>query len=124
MSNATITATSIISETVARLFSRIANREQDVRNGKLQNAMRSAYSAFAAENVIPVKGLFGKRFLAEHGEAIVAAYMNGRLSRHQAAVNLAHAWEANVLPANVTMRKVYVADAAMTADRFLSYLPA
>ncbi len=122
MSHATITTTTF-SDTVARLFARIANSRQETSSGQLHNALRCAYKAFAAENVILVKGLFDKRFLAEHGEAIVAAYMNGRLSRHQAAVDLAHAWEANVLPANVTMRKVYVADAAMTADRFLSYLP-
>ena len=86
--------------------------------------MRVAYKEFSKTDGIWVDSLFDMHFLTQHGEATVADYLSGSISRHAAAVELANAWEEHLMPANTKMRKVLRAEAASAADRYLSYLPA
>jgi hypothetical protein len=91
----------------------------------MRKAIRTAYKEFAAKDGIWVDSLFDLHFLMQHGEATVADYLNGSLSRHAAAaVELANAWEKHLMPAGTKLRKVLRAEAALAADRYLSYLPA
>ena len=111
-----------ISTTVADFFAGFAPSTAKTTSS-VRKAMRAAYQAFAAEHQIEVDGLFDAHFLAHHGEPIVADFVLGRLTRHQAAVDLAHAWETHLVSPAIKLSKQRRADAVMTADRFLSYLP-
>ena len=111
-----------ISTTVADFFAGFAPSTAKTTSS-VRKPMRAAYQAFAAEHQIEVDGLFDAHFLAHHGEPIVADFVLGRLTRHQAAVDLAHAWETHLISPAVKLSKPRRADAVMTADRFLSYLP-
>ncbi len=117
----TTTFTTSFSGSIARFFGFQFGADS---TSQMRKAMQAAYEEFAAKNGGGVDSLFDMQFLTQHGEATVAAYLNGALSRHQAAVELANAWEEHVMPANTKRRKVMRADAAMAADRYLSYLPA
>ncbi len=117
----TTTFTTSFSGSIARFFDFHFGADS---TSQLRKAMRAAYKEFAAKDGVWVDSLFDMHFLTQYGEATVAAYLNGALSRHQAAVELANAWEEHLMPANTKRRKILRADVAMAADRYLSYLPA
>ncbi len=118
--NITTNITTTFADSIARFFDAMTKPETSDRKRQLRNA----YKAFAAENEIWVEGLFDKHFLTRHGETIVGAYVDGRLTRHEAAVDLAQAWEIHLVSPSIKMSKQHRADAVMAADSFLSYLPA
>ena len=89
----TTTITTTFSESVANLFDLITNSNNGVSKRQLRNTMRAAYKVFATEHKIWVESLFDMHFLTQHGEPIVAGYINGLLTRAQAAADLAWAWE-------------------------------
>ncbi len=122
MLNAT-TVTTTFADSVARLVAVVKQNENATRSASTSKMMRSAYKAFAAENKIWVESLFDEHFLAQHGELIVADYLDGLLTRHQAAIDLALAWETHLVSPSVKMSKQNRTDAVMATDSFLAYLP-
>ena len=122
MLNAT-TVTTTFAESVARLVAIVTQSENATRNESPSTVMHSAYKAFAAENKIWVESLFDRHFLTQHGEPIIADYLDGLLTRHQAAIDLVLAWETHLVSPSVKVSKQHRADAVMAADSFLAYLP-
>ena len=120
----TTTVTTTFSESAANLFGLVTNRKNVVSKRQLRQAMRNAYKVFATENKIWVESLFDMHFLTQHGEPIVADYINGLLTGHQAAADLAWAWETHLMPTSIKISQQQRAEATKAANSFLAYLPA
>ena len=119
MLNAT-TITTTFAESITNLIGLITNSN----NGVNKRQLRNAYEQFAAENEIWVESFFDMHFLTRHGQPIVADYVNGILTRHQAAVDLAGAWQTHLVPSSIKISQQQRAEAVKAANSFLAYLPA
>ena len=94
-----------------------------MRQRQLRKAMRAAYKVFATEHKIWVESLFDMHLLTQHGEPIVAGYINGLLTRPQAAADLAWAWETHLMPPSIKISQQQRTEAVKAANSFLAYLP-
>ena len=120
--NAT-SVTTTLTDSVTRLVAIVTQTENATRSESTSKMMRRAYKAFAADNKIWVESLFDEHFLVEHGEPVVADYVDELLTRHQAAIDLALAWETHLVSPNVKVSKQCQTNAVKAAESFLAYLP-
>ena len=84
-------------------------------------ALHSAYAKFADGYGNWVDSHFDEHFLAHSGAVILADFASSKLSRHEAAVQLAIAWDVQMGPVRSAVRQRRIADATMAADRFLGW---
>ena len=123
MLNAT-NITTTLSDSVATFFGPITSSKNGVSKRQIsKRQLNNAYKSFAAENKIWVESLFDMHFLTQHGKPIVTDYVNGLLTRHQAAVDLAWAWETHLVPPSIKISQQQRTEAVKAANSFLAYLP-
>ena len=96
-------------------FSRFAPASQQT-----DAALQAAYAKFEKSYGNRADSFFNQEFLADDGAAVITAFANGQIARHEAAVHLAHAWDSRLSPARSAVRKRRIVDATMAADSLLS----
>lgn len=117
-----ITFATAISQSFSRMFiSGAIARPPGAESGQ-RSMVRAAYKRFDKECSNSEVGLLKLDFLEEYGEDTIQDYLNHRLTRHEAAVNLARIWESAWIPATADVSKQLRADVVMAADTFLAYL--
>ena len=115
------TITTTVSDSLADMFSMSIGRA--AAKPRRRRSVRDAYERFAIDNEMWTESLFDLHFLHGRGDAVIADYLDGLLTRHQAAVDLADAWQAQLPSANTVRRQRLHAVGTFAAARFLAYLP-
>ena len=113
----TSSLTHTVTNTIARLFGSASLATDH------SAAINAAFQRFAPQHAEWVDSLFDKDFLQRHGTPVIAAYLDGALSRNQTAASLAQRWDRHLGPASIAVRKRRIADITPIAADFLRLLP-
>jgi len=115
MSTANMTAS-----TISRMFETTSNANQSIVTNQM---LTRAYAWFAQRHPQMIVDLLNKQFLMNHGRPIIDDYVNGAISRHNAAIALAKVRDDQLdHPARSAEHKQRMADMVMAADSFLKLL--
>lgn len=114
--------TATIQNTIARIFGMSTRNEGSDPHVTVAvvDEIDRVFPLFAKQYGEWAGSLFDEHFLHGRGYRYLAAYMDGTLSRSDAAKALGAAWEAQMGPARPHIRKRRRADAVMAADDFLA----
>ena len=83
-------------------------------------ALHNAFAKFTSTYGNWVDSLFDEQFLTHGAAATLTDFSKGKISRHDAAIALAYAWDHQMGPVRSTVRRRRIAEATMAADRFLT----
>lgn len=112
-----MTSATTFANTIIRFFGVNVNPQT-----RVEKAVSTAHTHTARRYAANEPALFDKPFLATTGAPIVAAFLDGKQSRHAAAIALSKAWNVDLGPISARELKWRVADTTMIADTFLTEL--
>jgi hypothetical protein len=115
--NIVMTSATTFTNTIIRFFGVNVNPQTHV-----EKAVGKAHTSTAQRYAAHEPALFDKPFLATTGAPIIAAFLDGKQSRHAAAIALSKAWNVDLGPIPARELKRRVADTTMIADTFLTEL--
>ncbi len=116
--------TTALSDILSQFFGQTETETASSVPSQVETAVDAALARFTVDQAEWVTSLFDAHFLHGRGAPVVADYLAGTQTRQQAAAELARLWELQLGPAKAPVRKQRLADAALAADSFLTYLPA
>lgn len=112
-----MTSATTFTNTLSRFFGVNVNPQT-----RLEKAVSQAHTATAQRYAANEPALFDQPFLATAGAPVIAAFLDGKQSRHAAAIALSQAWNVDLGPISARELKWRMADTTMIADTFLTEL--
>ncbi len=112
-----MTSATAFTNTIIRFFGVNVNPQT-----RLEKAVSKAHTRTAQRYATNEPAVFDQPFLATTGAPIITAFLDGKQSRHAAAIALSKAWNVDPEPISARELKLRVADTTMFADTFLTEL--
>ena len=112
-----MTTTTTFIDTIVRFFGKNVDPATS-----LDRAVITAHRRTMQRYAVDAPAMFDQTFLSNQGAPILAAFLDGKLSRHDAAAALSRAWNVGLGPISARDRTWRMADTTMIADTFFTEL--
>ena len=111
-------------DSILRLFKTDEAQKVVKTTDQIYENLAIAHNSFEKSGGMRYAGFLDMSFLSDVAMPVIVEYLNGTLSRHEAAIKIADLWDGQLTPVSSRLRKQRMANATMAVDRYLSHLPA